>query len=163
MNTTHVPVGNLLVLGKVRFSCLLVAVCLFAGHAGTIRAAHDSAPALSAAERQTLEDTWGIEIVGLRLSAGGNMVDFRYRVLDPEKAAKLCKPEAKPHLLDQASGTKLLVPKTPKIGALRQTAQKPEAGRVYFVLFSNQAKFIKAGSKVTVVIDEFKAENLVVN
>ena len=109
-----------------------------------------------------LEDRWGIQIASLRLSAAGRVIDFRYRVLDPQKAALLGDRSLKPVLIDQASHQKLGVPVAPKIGSLRQTSLKLTAGRVYFVLFGNPNHLIKSGSKVTVVIGEFRAENLTV-
>ena len=115
----------------------------------------DSRPASASLEAQ-----WGIQIESLRLSAGGHMIDFRYRVLDPEKAAALAKRENKPCLIDEATGATFVVPRTPKIGPLRQTAQRLTAGKVYWMFFSNPGKFIKLGAKVTVVIGDFRAEHL---
>ena len=45
---------------------------------------------------------------------------------------------------------------------MRQNTAKLTKGRIYFVLFGNQGQRIKSGSKVTVVIGEFRAENLIV-
>jgi hypothetical protein len=109
-----------------------------------------------------LASKWGIEVSSIRLSANGYMVDFRYKVLDPQKAATLADPDAKPYLIDQASGVKAYVPRSPKVGPLRQSAEQLTAGKVYFTFFSNRSHRIKPGSKVTVVIGRFKAENLVV-
>lgn len=122
----------------------------------------DTNPAKAPCCAHSLESQWGIEVTSLRLSAQGRMVDFRYKVLDPAKAGTLSDRESKPYLLDQASGKKLLVPKTPKVGPLRQTAQEPEAGKVYFALFANPGQVVKRGSKVTVVLGDFRAENLTV-
>ena len=105
---------------------------------------------------------YGIELAALRSSANGYVIDFRYKVLDPDKAAVLVQKENKPYLIDQATGARLLVPNTPKLGPLRQTAQKPSAGKVYFALFSNPGKVVKPGNKVTVVIGDFRAKDLVV-
>ena len=110
-----------------------------------------------------LEEQWGIQVVSLRQTAHGHLLDFRYRVLDSQKAATLLRRQDKPYLIDEASGNKLPVPNMPKIGALRQSALTPEAGKVYFVMFKNPNGFIKSGSKVTVVIGHFKAEHLVVD
>jgi hypothetical protein len=90
------------------------------------------------------------------------MLDFRYRVLDPEKAAPLFDRAVKPYLIDEATGSTLLVPAPPKVGPLRQTTRAPTAGRIYFMMFANPGKFIQAGQKVTVVIGEFRAEHLTV-
>jgi len=101
-------------------------------------------------------------VVGISTSAAGYMLDFRYRVLDPEKAVPLFDRKFKPYLIDQATGAKLLVPAPPKVGPLRQTTRAPEAGRVYFMIFANPGRMITAGNKVTVVIGEFRAEDLIV-
>lgn len=111
---------------------------------------------------ETLEQKWGMQVTSLHLSANGYMVDFRYKVVDPKKAATLGDPKAKPYLVDQATGTKLLVPRSPKVGPLRQSATQLAAGKVYFAMFANPGKLVKKGNKVTVVIGDFKAENLVV-
>jgi hypothetical protein len=111
--------------------------------------------------RDSLSKEWGIEIIGLRRSAGGYMLDFRYKVLDPEKAAGLFKREDKPYLIDQASGRKFLVPNPPKVGPMR-TSNKPQANRNYFVMFGNPGTFIQSGNKVTIVIGDFRVEDLVV-
>lgn len=110
-----------------------------------------------------LEEQWGIQVVSLRQTAHGHLLDFRYRVLDPQKAATLLRRQDKPYLIDEATGNKVPVPNMPKIGALRQSALTPEAGKVYFVMFQNPNGFVKSGSKVTVVIGNFKAEHLVVD
>jgi len=52
----------------------------------------------------TLEKTWGVKILGVRLSAAGHLLDFRYRVTDPEKAVPLFHRKTKPYLVDEASG-----------------------------------------------------------
>ena len=116
----------------------------------------------SAIPAQNLAEKWGIEVSGVFLSAGGNMVDFRYKVLNPAKAAFLTKPDTKPSLLNQSSGAKLLVPDTPTVGQLRQTTRQPVIGKLYFILFANTRHHVKSGDKVTVSAGDFKVENLVV-
>lgn len=108
-----------------------------------------------------LEEQWGIEVKSISLSAGGFMFDFRYRVVDPEKALPLFKRSTKPVLIDEASGARFAVPAPPKVGALR-ASQAPEAGRTYFILFANPGRYVKAGSKVTLEIGECRIEHLTV-
>lgn len=145
----------------INAALILVAGTLLVA-AGGVAATADDALGRAALSLKRLESRWGIQISSLRLSANGNIVDFRYKVLDPDKAAALGDPETKPFLADQASGAKLLVPKTPKIGPLRQTAQRPQAGKVYFMLFANPGKLVKSGGKVTLTVGDFHAENLAV-
>ena len=137
--------------------CIIIAFFLLSGCATTSKT---QAPE-PVAKVESIEEIWGIEIMGIRQSAASYMLDFRYRVIDPEKAAPLFKRQIKPYLIDQASGAKFAVPNPPKTGPLR-TTNPPQAGRTYFIIFANPGKFVKPGNKVTVVIGDFKAENLVV-
>jgi hypothetical protein len=119
--------------------------------------ARSSASTLSALEKQ-----WGIQLQGIRLSAAGNLLDFRYRVLDADKAQALVDKKSQPYMLDLTRGSRMSVPSTPTIGSLRQTSIKPLINRSYFTLFANPGAQIKAGDKVTVVIGDFRAEDLIV-
>lgn len=113
-----------------------------------------------ALQKQIAEE-WGIEILGIRRTAANYMLDFRYRVLDAEKAKPIFRRKAIPYLVDQASGNKFAVPNPPKTGPLR-TSNTPKVDRNYFTIFANPGQYIQAGSKVTIIIDDFRAENLVV-
>jgi len=129
--------------------------------------ARDNAPESSnktdkTSQEKNIEKKWGIEISGVRLSSAGYMLDFRFKVLDPEKAGPLLDRAVKPYLMDEATKAKYQVPTTPKVGSLRQTTRRPETGKVYFMFFANPGKSIQAGSKVAVVIGKFRANNLVV-
>ena len=108
----------------------------------------------------SLEDIWGVQIVGIRQTAAGHMLDFRYKVIDPVKAAPLFVRQTAPYLIDQASGKSLTVPNMAKVGPLRSSNQ-PLSGRTYWMFFGNPG-LVKAGSKVSVVIGDFRVENLTV-
>ena len=133
-----------------------VALCLLILSAGCVSTptAVDAFPAL--------REKWGIEMTSLRMSGNGHLIDFRYRVFDPDKAAVLGDKQYKPYLIDQVTGTRLVIPDTPKLGPLRQSATRLEAGKIYFMLFANSGRLVKSGRKVTVVIGDFKVENLTV-
>lgn len=132
-------------------------VSLFTG----CRSTNDAATKARAMQ-PSIAEKWGVEIASVRLSAGGQIVDFRYRVLDPEKASPLMSRQIKPYLIDQASHARFGVSDAPKVGALRQTTLKLTPGRIYFILFANVGQVIHQGSKVTAVVGEFRAENLTV-
>jgi hypothetical protein len=104
----------------------------------------------------------GIEVQSLRLSAEGYIVDFRYKAVDSAKAEILFSRQIKPYLLHEATGKVLEVPTPAKIGPLRQTTNKPEAGKGYFMLFGNPGRFIHSGDKVTLIIGEKRIEHLTV-
>lgn len=108
-----------------------------------------------------LKERWGVEIVSLRRTAHGHMLDFRYRVLDPKKAAALFERQTKPTLIHQPTGKVLAVPKTAKVGPLR-SSDTPKEGRTYWTFFGNAGGLVKTGDKVTVAIGDFRAPNLIV-
>ena len=102
-----------------------------------------------------------MEVVSLRKTAAGRMLDFRFRVIDPEKAAPLLSRGTPAYISDTATGAIMPVPIT-KIGSMRQTTRQPEEGRVYFMFFQDAGQQVKSGDKVTVVIGEHRFENLTV-
>jgi len=104
----------------------------------------------------------GIEVVGVRLSAAGYMLDFRYRVKDPEKASSLMARRVRPRLIDEKTGATLSVPNPPKVGPLRQRSEEPIVNRHYWVMFANPGRRIKAGDSVTAIIGDCRIEKLIV-
>ncbi len=113
------------------------------------------APQAVAPEEATLEERWGVEVVALRLTGADYMLDFRYKVIDPEKAAELFERANKPVLIHNSTGARLEVPRPAKTGPLRPT-NPPQAGRTYFMLFSNPG-VVQAGDEVTIEIGDFEA------
>jgi hypothetical protein len=147
-------VAALLLVGALGIALILTG-CATGGASG-------AANPVPRAERTVLRERWGIEVTHLHLSAKGRMVDFRYRVVDADKAVLLGDRTVKPTLTDLATGAVLRVPSFPKTGSMRQTAAKLEAGRTYFMLFANTGMPVKSGSRVTVTVGDFKAEGLTV-
>lgn len=141
-------------------SIILLAGPASADAAGLYTASlHDT---LSANAVPAGEAVSGVQPLSIRLSAAGYMLDFRYRVLDPQAASKIIRRDAEPHLIDEARGSILRVPAPPKVGPLRHTGKNMLAGKQYFILFANPAKRVKAGDEVTVVIGEQRFPRLVV-
>ena len=105
---------------------------------------------------------WGIEVVGLYPAVRGRVLDLRYKILDTAKAAVLPNEPGGIYLIDEATGVTTKLPNSPKTGSIPQNPQKLEAGRTYSFSFPNQGDRFKSGSKVTLVIGSFRAENLAV-
>jgi hypothetical protein len=146
-------------------ACLLACIFMIVLIAGCSTQAAKSVPSTDANEPLSIEDVWGIEIVGVRLAAAGYMIGFTYKVLDSDKARPLLNHKVQPILTDKESGAKVTVLSHYKVGTLRTTdraGKPPVPGNNYFVYFANPGKFIKAGSNVSVEIGDFKAENLIV-
>jgi hypothetical protein len=105
---------------------------------------------------------WGVDELKVRWAESGELVRFSWRVLDPNLAAVLNDKKLEPSLIDPHAGVSLVVPTMEKVGQLRQSTT-PEVGRSYWIAFSNAGRPVKRGDRVSVVIGQFKAENLVVD
>jgi len=104
---------------------------------------------------------WGITVTAIHTAAAGNMIDFRYKVLDAKKAEALFSKKTRPYLIHEKTGKTLSVPRTAKVGPL-MSSYHPKQDRIYWMFFGNQAKLVKPGDMVSVVIGDFKAEHLTV-
>ena len=107
-------------------------------------------------------ESLGVNIHGLVLSSAGYMIDLRYRVVDAEKAAPLMDKKIKPYLLVQATGARLDIPDTPKVGMLRQLPRNDSVkqDRDYFIMFTNAGHRLNSGDKVDMVVGQTRIENL---
>ena len=146
-------------------------------------------PSGQAENLNRLRDAWGIQARSLRLTAGGNMLDFRYQVTDPEKASALFKGkdtkshertvlykiheaaaksktlfvrQNKPYLIDQATGAVLRIPFLANLGDMRTNMKNPVEGKVYFMLFANPGMLVKKGGEISFVVGGLTVQNLTV-
>jgi hypothetical protein len=142
-----------------------LAGCATSTSTAQARATGSGTPAVdSSTAGPTAETKYGIHVEGLRLTAAGAMLDFRYRVVDPQKAAPILDGRMKPYLLDEAHAAKLGVPDTPVLGRIRQTSRNHKilTNRTYFIMFGNPGKAVQSGDKVTLLLGELKITDLTV-
>lgn len=109
-----------------------------------------------------IEDKWGIRVLSIRLTSASYMLDFRYHVLDVEKASAIVTRKIKPHIVVERTGRKLFVPVAAKLGPLRQSPKFIQPDKNYFVFFANPGGAVKPGDKVTVVMGDATIEHLMV-
>jgi len=105
---------------------------------------------------------WGVDSLAVKWTESGEVIRFTYRVLDAGKAKTLNDKKAEPALIDPQARVKLVVPSMEKVGQLRQSST-PQAGKSYWMAFSNKGRLVKRGDRVNVVIGQFRAEGLVVD
>ena len=108
------------------------------------------------------EAVWGIESPSVKAAESGVILRFSYRVLDPEKAKPLNDKKIDPVLVSPEKGLKLVIPSMEKVGQLRQAPHELEAGKSYWMAFSNSRGSVKKGDRVNIVIGPFHAEGLLV-
>jgi hypothetical protein len=112
-------------------------------------------------EHSYYELFWGVDSIGAKAVESGELIKFSYRVLDAEKAKTLNEKTNEPAMFAPAIHAKLVVPSLEKVGQLRQSST-PEAGKTYWMAFSNPGRVVKKGDRVNVVIGPFHIEGLVV-
>jgi len=120
-----------------------------------------SAPAHHPREHTYMKRQWGVEVLYVRQTAAGYMLEFRYKVLDPNKAKPLFERQTKPVLTHVESGARLIVPTPAKTGALRNS-NSPLADHTYWMFFANPGKLVQPGQHVNIEIGAFHADGLVV-
>lgn len=104
---------------------------------------------------------WGVDSLVVKTAESGELVRFSYNVIDPSKAKLLNDRKIEPALFDSDARVKLVVPSLEKVGQLRQS-NTPEAGKTYWMAFSNPHREVKRGDRVNIVIGQFHADGLVV-
>jgi len=118
-------------------------------------------PAHHPREMTYMKRQWGVEVLYVRQTAAGYMLEFRYKVLDADKAKPLFERQTKPLLTHAESGAKLIVPTPAKTGALRNS-NPPLAGRTYWMFFANPGRLVQPGDHVDIDIGAFRVAGLVV-
>ena len=108
------------------------------------------------------EAVWGIEAPSVKAVESGVILRFSYRVVDPEKAKPLNDKKLNPLLVSPEKGVQLVVPSMEKVGQLRQAPREIEAGKSYWMAFSNSGRIVKPGDRVDIVIGNFHARGLLV-
>ena len=116
---------------------------------------------LPASAKRYYQLTWGVDNLGVKAVESGSMLRFSYRVLDATKAQALNDKKAAPYLYDLNSRARLEVPSMEKVGQLRQSSPVQE-GHTYWMVFANQQRLVKPGTRVNIVIGPFRANGLLV-
>jgi hypothetical protein len=116
---------------------------------------------MSSHARDHYQLVWGVDSLDVKAVESGQMIRFSYYVLDSAKATQLNDKKANPFLVDEQARVKLEIPTMEKVGQLRQSSP-PEAGKSYWMVFSNKGGVVKPGDRVSIVIGKFRADGLYV-
>lgn len=106
-----------------------------------------------AATAAEVEQRLGIRVRFIAVTAAGGLVELRYEVVDPEKAAPLLERSGRPVLVAEDSGAVLTM-------HVRPAQDRFLAGRTYSFLFANTRSVIRPGSLVTVAIGDLRLEHV---
>jgi hypothetical protein len=101
---------------------------------------------------------YGIDVTLVAVTALGGMVDFRYQVVDPDKADPVLHDlDVYPKIVDEESGATLALRSLP-----HNHIKTLELGGNYFFLLPNAHNAIHEGSSVTLVIGDVRLEHVIV-
>ena len=112
-------------------------------------------------QKTYMKRQWGVEVLWVRQTAAGYMIEFRYKVLDAEKAKPLFNRQIKPVMIHEKTGSKMMVPAPGKVGALRNS-NMPKEGTTYWMFFANPGQYIKPGDQVSIQIGDYLQQHLTV-
>lgn len=156
---TTTPAETQTAVGRYRrYIVWLIAILLLA--AGSVWFVRTQGPGIVARSQPGLSAeafaaATGIQIKLIGVSGGGGIVDFRYKVVDAEKATGL--------LHDPANAPVLLV----EDGRGTTLRSDPAAyniefvdGSSYFVFYANSQSVIKPGTQVTAVIGDYRLKHI---
>jgi hypothetical protein len=101
-----------------------------------------------------IEERWGIRVKQIGVSADGGLVDFRFVVVDPDKALTMMTDEKNLPVLVTEDNGKLV-----NSAALMPSKHALTPGQTYFLLYRNAQGAIKHDSSVTVVFGDLKLEH----
>ncbi|MBN9393325.1 MAG: hypothetical protein J0I20_35160 [Chloroflexi bacterium] len=104
-----------------------------------------------------IEQRWGIRVTQVGVTADGGLVDFRYIVLDPDKALAM---------IQEEKNLPVLVPED-RPGIVNSAAMMPakhnlNAGQTYFLLYRNTQGIIKPHAQISVVFGDVRLEHITV-
>lgn len=126
---------------------LLAALALGAGVAfGLLRT---SSGASTMPTNSAIEETWGVRITQVAPTADDGLVDFRFLVLDADKASAMVSDPSRLPILRIEGGDGVVF-------SAASMAAKHDlgVGRTYFVLYRNAGGAIQRGTRVTVVFPD---------
>ena len=133
----------------------LATVALVAGSVATRQEAKAADSNTAVPTSRVVEATAGIRVISAHVAGDGGIVDLRYQVLDPNKAAIVeGDPSRTPTITDAGTGAVLT-----DTAAMRHGHSMRPAG-TYFLLYYNKEGVIQPGDFINVTIDGVSLDNV---
>jgi len=135
---------------------IVILVGFFAYRFSITPRAAPSPPGKKLISQSALEEKSGLRVTLIAVTAVGGMVDFRFKVMDVEKARKILQDgKLLPYLTVAGSNISL----NPAPETLQDL--KLENDLVYYILYSNTGNLVKPGTPVSVVIGDWQLEPII--
>jgi hypothetical protein len=128
------------------------------GHPATAtRAAVPAAWVRPAVSKAGLVDRSGVKITQLAVTGDGGLVDLRYQVIDPDKAATLHDVKSPPAVVDEQTG---VVVHDLFMGHSHSAPYT--FGETYYLVFDNPGNLVRRGAYVTVLLGDAEVDHVLV-
>lgn len=139
-------------------ACVLLLTVFVVLMAGWIGISHATVPAAAAIPASpAFEAATGVRITRVAVTAGGGMIDFRYQVIDPDKAVIVHDWDKPPTIVDEATGKPFNAP-----WMQHSHNVNLKAGVTYYLILVNPQGGIKRGAPVTIQIGGSQLEHVIV-
>ena len=125
----------------------LVLIPVVAIHAGGSSPQHAARALPAVVSPAGLLERSGVRVVRVAASGGGGLLDLRYQVVDPDRAAATHDLDTPPALVDERTGGVIA-------GLLMGHAHRArlKAGLTYYLVFENPGNLVRRGDRVSVVL-----------
>jgi hypothetical protein len=130
----------------------------------------------------SLEDQWGIHVSGIKLTSANLVMELRYEVTDPAKSALLNDGATAASVIAPDTGTTIRIGAPPQreggvsehsrarsaalmmrgAGSFPPPPNRIIAGKTYTIQLPNPPDLIKKGTRVVVVIGDFRTDYITV-
>jgi hypothetical protein len=143
-------------LGLLALIALLLVAAFFAYRARSTREPASTQVGTDLISAMELEERYGLAVRLIGVTGGGGLVDFRLKILDPDKAREFLQvPANLPRLIVAESGVALLGTEE-----LDEDVSWEEGG-ILFILFSNGDGAIQSGTPVIVEFGDVQLEPII--
>ena len=102
-----------------------------------------------------VEARWGIRVTQVAVTADGGLVDFRFIVLDPDKASEMLSNVDNLPVL-RPDGTNTLV----NSAAQMADTHNLRAGQTYFLLYRNSGGAVRSARSVSVLFGDLRIDHV---
>jgi hypothetical protein len=99
----------------------------------------------------------GVLITRVAVTGAGGLVDLRFKVVDPDRTTSLHDKRTPPAIVDERTG---LVVHELFMGHAHSDPFK--SGITYYLVFNNPGNWVKAGSRVSVLLGDAQVQHVVV-
>ncbi|MFN8597520.1 MAG: hypothetical protein U0559_15230 [Anaerolineae bacterium] len=152
--TAALPVHRLRTL-RPRFIGLFALVLLIGVAGWRLWASAPAALPGQPASEAAIADKWGIRVTHIAVLADGGLIDFRFQVIDPDKASPLFELASRPIMYVESTGQKVDSLYHPPHG------HNIVAGQSQYFIYNNQFGAIKSGAAVAVVLGDLRLEHVI--